>query len=189
MKDQNPQSHLIKKINEKTLLSDLGSGVVMKQKAFTLIELLVVVAIIGILAAVGVVAYNGYTASAKKNATKSNFEAVYKYISGEVMKCELGEDKILEGYRPCAGFNDTPQINAMISSYGDVIFANFSNPYTGIKNCQTSTTYCMIKTGNQFELGKINLDADTSKLLIFRTCIAEPCNDSKNQLTKNLIMD
>ena len=69
-----------------------------RNKAFTLIELLVVVAIIGILAAVGVVAYNGYTTSAKKNATKSNLNSVYKYLSGEIMKCELGEEKILEGY-------------------------------------------------------------------------------------------
>ena len=52
----------------------------MKRNGFTLIELLVVVAIIGILAAVGVVAYNGYTKSAKVSATKSNHASIVKFI-------------------------------------------------------------------------------------------------------------
>ena len=53
----------------------------MNRKAFTLIELLVVVAIIGILAAVGVVAYNGYTQSAKENAVKAQHKMLIKSIS------------------------------------------------------------------------------------------------------------
>ena len=48
----------------------------MQRNGFTLIELLVVVAIIGILAAVGVVAYNGYTGAAKVAATKSNLQII-----------------------------------------------------------------------------------------------------------------
>ena len=61
-------------------------SIVIKQKAFTLIELLVVVAIIGILAAVGVVAYNGYTSAAKINAVKTNFKMAEKKLT-EAVQC------------------------------------------------------------------------------------------------------
>ena len=35
----------------------------------------------------------------------------------------------------------------------------------------------------------IELDSNTSKLLIFRACIADPCTDIDNQITKKLTMD
>jgi type IV pilus assembly protein PilA len=65
------------------------------KKGFTLIELLVVVAIIGILASVGVVAYNGYTTSAQKSASNSNYEAVAKWVQNELQKCEVGESNAM----------------------------------------------------------------------------------------------
>ena len=58
----------------------------MNHRAFTLIELLVVVAIIGILAAVGVVAYNGYTGAAKVNAAKTNYKNVIRWVKTELVK-------------------------------------------------------------------------------------------------------
>ena len=74
----------------------------MKRNGFTLIELLVVVAIIGILAAVGVVAYNGYTASARESAAKANHKNVVKYIINEVMKCSTGASTAMNNKLDCS---------------------------------------------------------------------------------------
>ena len=68
----------------------------MNKKGFTLVELLVVVAILGVLAAVGIVAYNGYLTKTKINATKTTFSQIIKYIDVELMKCNLGME--IEAY-------------------------------------------------------------------------------------------
>jgi type IV pilus assembly protein PilA len=58
-----------------------------KQKGFTLIELLIVVAIIGILAAVGIPMYQGYIADAKINGTKEAAGRARDMISSSFVKC------------------------------------------------------------------------------------------------------
>ena len=62
-----------------------------KRSAFTLIELLIVVAILGILAAVGIPMYQGYQSSAKYNASLANFNNASSFISAEVTKCGISD--------------------------------------------------------------------------------------------------
>ena len=97
-------------------------------KAFTLIELLVVVAIIGILAAVGVVAYNGYTSAAKKSASTSNHNTIVKYISTEIRKCDLGESSIMESKVSCGDIAVYNKIARAVAGPNGVLNI-LENPY------------------------------------------------------------
>ena len=67
----------------------------MISKAFTLIELLVVVAIIGILAAVGLTTYNGIQNNAKASTTLKSLHTVEKFITKISRSLEeLGQSEI-----------------------------------------------------------------------------------------------
>ena len=108
----------------------------MKTKAFTLIELLVVVAIIGILAAVGVVAYSGYTTSAKVSATKMNHSKVVTHVKSVIAQCKLDPSGKFD-----LGLNDETPCSNIYTSDATQLFVlwtqrnKMTNPYNGYGCC------------------------------------------------------
>ena len=143
-----------------------------KDKGFTLIELLVVVAIIGILAAVGVVAYNGYTASAKANAAKTMHSQTVKYISAEIQKCSLGESKFM-------GTNQDCPATAAKARDGAVNTMTDKNPYSTADNA--------VKSSSQFVAGQVSVSASGTTVTV-KTCTKSGCGSS-DQLTGTISVD
>ena len=129
-------------------------------KGFTLIELLVVVAIIGILAAVGTVAYQGYTAGAQKNAAKSNQASVVKYIAAEDQKCNIGESTAMGGNLTCEDRTAADVITAAVTALAD-----FKNPFSSSNAAVTDGG----TANTNDDKGYTRLSADGSTITI-ETC-------------------
>jgi len=149
----------------------------MCKKGFTLIELLVVVAIIGILAAVGTVAYQGYISSSRISAVKSNFGTISKYISHELMLCNVDSSSfIFDGRVSCN--NITAQ---GIAQFVTAANPSFKNPYGKVDG----TSEDSVKSGGaayeEQELGYIIINTQGDKNATVESCFKTPCNEKNSE--------
>ena len=132
-------------------------------KGFTLIELLVAVAIIGILAAVGVVAYNGYTSAAKVSATKSNHSKVATHVKSVIALCKLNSNGKFD-----LGQNKETQCSNIYTSKATQLFVEWTqrnkmtNPYNGYGCCGHASN-------RDPHLGETYIAAEGTKMIKIKT--------------------
>ena len=124
------------------------------KKGFTLIELLIVVAIIGILAGVGIPMYNGYMATAKINASTENHSRAKDMITAYFAKCSTGTATIALKTNSSVAFTDVACTSSM-TNFATYWVAHFNND--GWLNPYNKAGKFSYETGSPPSLGGMNI--------------------------------
>ena len=163
----------------------------MNYRAFTLIELLVVVAIIGILAAVGVNTFTGFQEKAKISASKANHKAVCKWTNVELIKCDLDSSEIIfNSQMPCSTIisklsgNQQDAANEVAKELEKGLKDKFKNPYgaytDSFNNFRSDNAVTRAGSGKDDDLGYTIIEPTThsstgNAILNIHTCNKLSC--------------
>ncbi len=145
----------------KTTIKRLSSSL-RKSKGFSLVELLVVVAIIGVLAAVAIPAYQSYQANAKVSLVKSSLNQVKKAFA----VC-LTQSDVLS----CAGKDNTEASNSLSASNVKGTMQLQSGTTLQAQGVATKMCFIMTHTASGFDgcievnnLGVVLNESDDAKI-------------------------
>jgi type IV pilus assembly protein PilA len=144
----------------------------LNKKGFTLIELLIVVAIIGVLAAVGIPAYQGYILDAKVKASTENHARIKSFMAASVTQCATGKIVKLPGYT---------QIDCRNRTYSSANWRNWFINYfntAGFKNPHSTANYAA-RSCNTSSKGYTCIRSSGSNLYV-RTYPGDPNNAARN---------
>ena len=158
----------------------------MNRKGFTLIELLVVVAIIGILAAVGVVAYNGYTENAKNAVIKSNQKTIANYVRAIFTRCDIEGGSIAIETYGSIDCNTVPH-NGPITTMNFVFAKYFANLFG--KNPFDNSKEMILVSGQSQPAGTIQFDyGRPDQCDNIRLCLRVVATTSKEKIRSLIYM-
>jgi len=137
-----------------------------------LIELLIVVAIIGILAGVGIPMYNGYMANAKVQSATINHKNVVSFVTATLTKCASGSATVTLG----STVRDCSDNSSLWAGYFITYFNSIStNPYG--KNAFNGTDATTPSGGPRLGLTGIDGTA-TGNTIYIRTNIGNESGES-----------